>query len=57
MGPKTTLRIIIDLVFDRLRPLIHFPTTKTGSLNVALLWCKQSGAAMINGKAATMELT
>jgi hypothetical protein len=48
---------IVLKVFDGLRPLIHLLTTKTGSLNVALLWCKQSGAAMINGKAVTMELT
>jgi hypothetical protein len=45
VAAKHCSRIVLK-VFDGLRPLIHLPTTKTESV-----------AAMINGKAATMELT
>jgi hypothetical protein len=31
-------------VSDRWQPLILLPITKTGSLNVSLLWCKQKAS-------------
>jgi hypothetical protein len=44
-------------VFDGLLPLIHLLTTRTESLNIISWVQTEWGVAVINGKAAPMELT